>query len=597
MTKTHFKFMKTFSAIAIVALAIIGLQSCYKKDYTTSNNSTQFDNSKMVTASVHGIVQDEAGMPIKQASVKCNGYSTTTDDNGLFFFSAINTPSHVTSVMVSKDTYFNGNRTMSVQANQTHTMHITLLKKENPEVFNANNGGTVSFAGGMSITFPANGIVNKQTGTPYNGQVYVYAKKIDPTTALGKTSMPGDLRGITTNGTEKLLETFGMMVAELYDINGVPMQIAPTSAATLNYTVPVSLQGKAPATMVLWYFDEVTGIWKEQGSAVLTGNQYVGKVTHFSFWNCDTPQAAIDLEMTLQDQNANPLAGYEVRLTNTANQDSRTGVTNAGGWVGGLCYSNAVLTLEVFSNNICGANIPLYTTTITTGAVNMNLGVITINLAQVASCSFNATVLDCLGFPVTNGSVLVQPLNLILNTNALGQVSYTLPCTPVSPITLSAYDLTNNVYSTSNYTLVPGVNNIGNLTACGNIAPFLNLTLTNTISMATANANYTLPLNSLTCYLQNPNTYINASDGISGIGMAIDGSVLGTFNVSSSNLNGMFGVFTDSLYTLTGINNATFTAFPAFPGDVQGSYNLNYIGTPSGNTYTAIGTFRIPRSN
>lgn len=595
--KKDFKTISKLLSIAFLAMAILGLQSCYKRDYTTFNDTTTFDNSATVVSSIYGIVQDEAGMPVMAAVVKSGAYTTITDDNGLFFFSNITTPSRATSVVVTKDGYFNGSRTLSVHAGDKHTVKISLIAKGTPEVFYANNGGTVSFANGVSITFPANAIVNKSNGNVYNGQVYVYAKKIDPTTDLGKTTMPGDLRGIANSGIERVLRTFGMMVAELYDVNGNALQIATNSSATLSLTVPASLQGLAPANIVLWSYDEAKGMWVEDGGAVLQGNTYIGKVKHFSFWNCDTPEAAIQLEMTLQDQNGNPLQNYVVKLTNAANLDQRTGNTSATGWVGGLCYSNAVLTLEVFDNNICGFASPLYSTTITTGAVNMNLGIITVNLGLVASCSFTATVQDCIGSPISNASVYIQPLNIMLTPNALGQISYSLPCVPATPITLFAYDLNNNVYGSSNYTLVAGANNIGILTACGNVSPYLTVNLTNTVTMATGTKTFNVPANTLTCYLQGPTTYISGSDGVgASFYMGVDGITTGNFNVSNSTVQGI-GAFTDTMLTMTGVNNATFTVFPAFPGDVQGTFNINYIGSPSGDTYTATGTYRIPRNN
>ncbi len=594
--KTTFNMHSKVSLVAVMAMMIFGLLSCYKRDFTTVNNNTPFDNSAKVTASVYGVVQDEAGLPVKAAVVKASGYTTLTDDNGFFYFNSIVTPSRATTIVVTKDGFFNGSRTLSIHGSDKHSVKISLMAKGTPEVFYANNGGTVNFAGGLSISFPANAIVTKQTGMPYNGQVYVFARNIDPTTALGQTSMPGDLRGIAKTGYERLLRTFGMMVAELYDINGNALQISENSSATLSMTVPTALQGLAPTNMVLWSYDEAQGMWVEDGGAVLQGNKYVGTVKHFSFWNCDTPEAAMFLEMTVQDQNGNPLQNYTVKLTNTANLDTRQGNTSANGWVGGLCYANAVLTLQVFDNNICGFASPLYTTTITTGAANMNLGVITVNLALVNTCTFDATIHDCLGAPINNASVLVQPLNLVLTPNALGQISYTLPCVPGTPITLYAYDLTNNVYGTSNYTLVAGNNNIGILDACGNVAPFLTVNLTNTVTMAAATQTFTLPTNTLSCYLQGPNTYLSASaPGGGNVFLAVDGSAVGTFNVSSVSVVGV-GAFTDSL-TMTGVNSATFTVFPGFPGDVQGTYSANFVGTPSGDTYTATGTFRIPRNN
>lgn len=590
--KTQFKQISKVFAVVLIALTVLGLQSCYKRNYTTQNNTTSFDNSKTVTSSIYGIVKDEAGMPVEGATVKTSGYTATTDDNGLFFFNNITTPSHASTVVVSKTGYFNGSRTLSVKANDKHTVHISLMAKGTPETFYANNGGTVSFAGGISISFPANAIVNKASGTPYNGQVFVYAKNIDPTTDMGRMTMPGDLRGIGTSGDEKILQSFGMMVAELYDMNGNALQIGNTSSATLSQTISASLQGKAKASIPLWYYDEAKGMWIEEGAATLIGNHYEGKVQHFSFWNCDDPYASIFLEMTLQDQNGNPLPGYIVRLTNTANLDWSTGSTNASGWVGGLCYSNAVLTLEVFNFNICAGNV-LYTTTITTGAVNQNLGIITVNIAG-AGCTFNAIVQDCLGAPVTNGAVYIPQLGLMLTPNALGQISQTLGCTPNTPITFLAYDFTNNVCGSSSYTLVPGVNNIGILSACGNVSPFLTITLTNTVSMVSASETILLP-NSLMSSLQGPVTNLHAYNGNGYVGMGVDGITIGTFNVSSGYVSNI-GAFADT-FALSGVNSATFTSFPAFPGAVEGTYSLTLTGWPSGDIYTATGSFKLPRNN
>ncbi|MBK8145245.1 MAG: hypothetical protein IPK62_09725 [Bacteroidetes bacterium] len=181
-------------------------------------------------------------------------------------------------MVVSKTGYFNGSRTLSVNAGDKHTVKISLMSKGTPEVFFANNGGTVNFANGLSITFPANAIVNNANGNAYNGQVYVYAKKIDPTTQLGMETMPGDLRGVASSGIERLLQTFGMMVAELYDINGNALQIATGSSATLSLSIPPSLHGSAPTNIVLWWYNEQKGMWIEDGGAVREGNAYVGKL-------------------------------------------------------------------------------------------------------------------------------------------------------------------------------------------------------------------------------------------------------------------------------------------------------------------------------
>ncbi|MBL7765900.1 MAG: carboxypeptidase regulatory-like domain-containing protein [Chitinophagaceae bacterium] len=596
--------MKKNVLVWLMAMALIGtglMQSCRNKFDYIDGTATIYDNSKTVVASVYGIVTDDAGMPVENADVSTGGYSTQTDANGVFYFNNITTPEHNTSVKVIKAGYFTGFRSLMVKAGDKHQLRLALLKKDNPQNFMGASGGTISTGTGLSITFPAAGVVNKATGTPYYGQVFVYAKRIDPTTELGLNSMPGDLRGVRTSSEERLLVSYGMMVAELYDASGNALQMADQQEATITLDVPVSMAGAAPASIPLWYFDEVKGIWVEQGNALLQGNKYIGKVKHFSFWNCDTPEAAIQLEMTLIDQNGNPLSGYQVKLTNTANGDTRYGMTNSSGWVGGLCYPNATLTMTVYANNVCGT-IALYSQTVTTSGAAQNLGNITINLAALSSSTVSGTVLDCAGASLSNSSVVIMPYGIIVTPNALGQFSYSFPCTPTTPVTVYAYDLSNNVYGSMSTTLISGANNLGSISACGNVTPFLNITLTNTVTSISATKNFLSPSDNVMASLDslggNPfsNIQANSLGGSNAyVYMQASDSTVGTHTVNSAYMFGI-GTFSDTQFTINS-GNVTYTSFPLFPGDVIGSFTLNLTGNPSGNTYTATGNFRAPRNN
>jgi hypothetical protein len=55
--------------------------------------------------------------------------------------------------------------------------------------------------------------------------------------------------------------------------------------------------------------------------------------------------------------------------------------------------------------------------------------------------------------------------------------------------------------------------------------------------------------------------------------------------------------YTDTQFTVQTVSTATYTGFPLFPGDVLGTYTLNLVGVPSGNSYTVTGSFRAPRIN
>lgn len=182
------------------------------------------------------------------------------------------------------------------------------------------------------------------SGAVYNGQVNVYARNIDPTTKEGIATMPGDLRGIDTSGDEKLLHSFGIMAVELSDNNGNPLQIANGATATISQIIPTSLLGIAGTTIPMWYFDEIKGMWMEEGNATLNGNKYEGKVKHFTYWNYDVKAPAISMQMVIKDQNGNPLLGAVVALHNGQNIGTQ-GVT-------GLPPDGLVVWLKQMLNSI-----------------------------------------------------------------------------------------------------------------------------------------------------------------------------------------------------------------------------------------------------
>jgi hypothetical protein len=596
------------TSMPIVLLFALGfslqfLQSCRKS--STNGTSIPYDNSKTVVASIMGFVTDESGALIDGATITTGGYTTISDANGFFHFDNITTPSHATTVLVSKGTgYFKGSRTIAVNANQKHVVKVSLIAKGIPATFVAVNGGNVSFANGLSLSFPAGGIVNQSTGLAYNGQVYVYAHKIDPTTETGMNTMPGDLRGVTANGgEERLLQSFGMMVAELYSVDGQLLQIKSGFEATMTLAVPTSLQASAPATIPLWYFDDAKGIWVEDGVAILTGGKYVGKVKHFSFWNCDTPAAAIDLEMTLVDQNGTPLSGYLVKLTNTANNNARTGNTNTAGWVGGLVYPNANLQMEVYAlSSICGTTTPIYSQTVVTSTINLNLGTITIPITTPAAATISGSIVDCSGNPISNGSVVLSPYNIVITPNALGQYSYSFPCTPSTPITMYAYNLTNNVYGTSSASLVNGLNNVGALNACGSVTPYLSVDMTNVSTSINFQYTFNAPASTILQYLNIQGTAGNVlTANNSAIGnnvyMMVADTTVGTHPVTNASFILPLSGFTDTLFTVQTGSTITYTGYPTFPGDVIGNYSINLIGNITGNNYTVTGSFRAPRQN
>ena len=154
-------------------------------------------------------------------------------------------------------------------------------------------------------------MVTKQ-GSAYSGAVTVFAYFLDLTKSGAYDKMPGSLRGMTTDNIEQSLTSYGMMAVELVGSNGEALQLATGKTANLSFPIAASLTASAPATIPLWYFNETTSLWAQQVTATKTGNNYVGDVAHFTWWNCDYGGGPITYSIKFIDQNGNTVNNQNV---------------------------------------------------------------------------------------------------------------------------------------------------------------------------------------------------------------------------------------------------------------------------------------------
>ena len=185
---------------------------------------------------------------------------------------------------------------------------------EQNEVGTINSGEVKTIASnGASVTL--NGDFVKEDGSNYTGTVKVHLHHLNPIDENMSDQMPGMLYAENSDGEERMLQTLGMLSVELKGSAGEDLNISTGSSAKITIPLDPSLLPIAPSTIPLWYFDEENGYWKEEGEAVLIGTNYVGTVTHFSFWNCDIPAEAVRFNVSLTDDADIPLVFSYVTIT------------------------------------------------------------------------------------------------------------------------------------------------------------------------------------------------------------------------------------------------------------------------------------------
>lgn len=325
-------------------MAII-IASCQRENIDEFGATSQAElPNVIVTSSVTGLVVNENGEGIMDASVSLDGLNTMTNEIGLFSFKNVPMSKSGAYVQVYKNGFFDGSRKFSTELEGTANIKIQLIDKELVDIVDSETGGVVEVEG-SEIEFPKGNYLTASNEN-YNGGVEVYAKWLDPTNPETFEQMPGELTGVDSDGNLNALATYGMLGVELIGDQGEYLNLPEGETATIRMEVPADLLSSAPSVIPLWHFNEISGNWEEEGEAILSGNEYVGVVSHFSFWNCDAPFPLVEISgyVTL---NGDALEGSELKITDLSNGFCAFGITGERGYFSGKVPEGSDLLLTV----------------------------------------------------------------------------------------------------------------------------------------------------------------------------------------------------------------------------------------------------------
>lgn len=364
-------------------------------------------HTQLANVAFAGQVIDENGDAIQGALVKAGSESSLTDQNGVFRLNPVRLPAAHATLSVSKPGYFNLVRPYIVEDGATQTVTLQLLEKEQVAAISATAGGAVNVPGGPKLTFPANAIAD-QNGNAYTGSVRVFARYLDPSDPNLGLFVPGDMTAENAADEEVFLATYGMVGVEIESPSGQKLQIAAGQQVELRMPIIASQAAAAPAEIPLWHYNEATGHWEEEGSAQKIGNEYVGNVSHFSFWNCDAPFPLIQVHGKIYlDNTDQPLANATVRITLLATNSSTFGWTDGNGCFGGCIPKDEALLLEVITPEECGGQVH-YTQNIGPFSSEATLAPIILTSSQVSVVKISGQLVDCSAQAVSNGYVKVE---------------------------------------------------------------------------------------------------------------------------------------------------------------------------------------------
>lgn len=579
--------------IVLILTAVLFYQCQKEVSYVGSGDPGQVILPNPLKANLQGNVLDENGQPADNVVIKVGSEFATTDDKGYFRINDAALDKNAALVSAQKAGYFTAYRTFSATSG-TNQVVIKLIKKNLSGTVSATNGGDVSLTNGTKISLPGNGIIKTADNSNYTGTVNVYASFIDPTAADILERVPGSFMANDKEGKRVFLTSYGMMAIELESTAGEKLQVKSGNTATLTYAIPSSLQSTAPATIPLWYVDEATGLWKEEGMATKQGNNYVGTVQHFSFWNCDIGVPAITLTTTLKTSKGLPLVNASVVIT-ADKYGSAFGYTDSLGQVKGLVPANTNLTLEIRDN--CGVTI--YSKNVGSQSKDVDLGPITVTPTSQSLVTVSGKLTNCSGAALTKGYAIISINNNVRYAKVDGSGNFStnfLLCSITGNVQVLGVDETTQQQGNiSTVAVAVPTTDVGTISACGtSSSQFINYTLDGT--------SYTISeLDSLTAFTNTQTTpfttYISGFQ-IGGVTTANSisfkfdhtGYVAGSYpitNLGVRNLNNL---------TLVQPFNITMTSMPQSVGQFyEGSFNGQFKDA-SNLTHTISCSFRIRRT-
>ncbi len=415
----------------LVLLAVL-FSACSDKDGIQPSEPT-FPGSAWIS------VLDTDGVPVQNVLVKIGEKSDFTNEDGQILFRDIPLTKS-TYLTAEKNGYFNGSRRFFASEGQVNHIEIRLMTKQEAGSFQSTSAATINVDDKSSIIFQENSVVYA-TGGAYSGIVHVEAAPIHADDPNLSQKMPGNLLSLDEDDNLLVLQSYGMLAVELKSEDGIDLQLAPGKTAEIRMELPQHMVDAAPATIPLWYFDEETGYWVEDGQATLQGNEYVGEVGHFTLWNVDVFDEAFIWEGSFEYDNGDPAAGIEICLTIVSNGSQACGYTNESGGIISAVPLNQGINVDVKAP--CGKLISTYELSPLTSDVKEPVR--TIRKEEADFSTIKGKVLECDNVPLSQGHVRisVDTRTYLFDINQDGTFEHTILACDDSKISVRFVDEEN----------------------------------------------------------------------------------------------------------------------------------------------------------
>ncbi len=271
------------------------------------------------TVSVEGLIRDSSGQRLEQVEAfNADGVLAISDASGRIEFTIA--PQKAGSIRLRKAGYA-AQTVMLKVADERATFAATLGRRGPAIAIDAAQPVDMTGDHGARVALAANALVDAD-GNPVSGEVELTITPVDISDDNQFGVFPGAFAGIDASGdAAPVIMSYGT-VEYRFTQNGRELNLAAGQTATVEIPVFVTIHPDGSPIQVgdpgaLWYLDESTGLWQQQGAGTViespaspTGLALKGSVSHFSWWNHDiAPEIC---EMTFLSTGLPNGAGYRL---------------------------------------------------------------------------------------------------------------------------------------------------------------------------------------------------------------------------------------------------------------------------------------------
>jgi hypothetical protein len=366
------------------------------------------------------------GLAVAGATVQAGTAVVTTGLDGSFHANAI--PFGRVLVAVSSAQHIPHVYPIAINAAQAiQQLELQLQPSATAPSFDPLTAQVVTAAGSVARVALNAGSLATAAGTPPVGSVTAKVVAVVP------TMMPGDF----TSSTGDHLQGYGAISVELSDAAGARLNLAAGKTAVIRIPAVAAPGASLPATSPLFHFDEATGYWVREGSAVLAGagadRYYEATVSHFSEWGSGEVMNTVNVRGRVLDADGYALGGVRVVCTgidyfaNVGEARNEYLSTNSGSFVVPM-KSNANADCSASLNGVVSNVVGVHSAT---SDVDLTQDlVLPITSASTIGLADTFTRVDSYAYPLGGVSIQVQipfeTVGIVLDWNAitLGQTHW-----------------------------------------------------------------------------------------------------------------------------------------------------------------------------